>query len=207
MSASAPIRASSTRSTEIDLTERLDEQSLARSVALGDTVAFEAVFRRYHVELRDRAQLVLGSRALAEDAVQDLFLALWMSRERLRITTSLGAYLHRSVRNAALRRSARGAEKALSLDEMHAADQPLQQQLVATDPSPLEHAEHSLLVDDLARATASLPPRAREVFTLSRRNQLTTREIADRLTLSPKTVEMHLTRALAALRTVLGRGR
>jgi RNA polymerase sigma-70 factor (family 1) len=206
MSASVPIRTSSTRSTEIDLTERLDEQLLIRSMALGDAVAFEAVFRRYHIELRERAQLVLRSRALAEDAVQDVFLALWTSRERLRITTSLGAYLHRSVRNAALRRGARGAEKALSLDEMRASDQPLHQPLVASDPSPLEHAEHSLLVDDLARATAALPPRAREVFTLSRRDQLTNREIADRLTLSPKTVEMHLTRALAALRSMLGRG-
>jgi RNA polymerase sigma-70 factor (ECF subfamily) len=49
----------------------------------------------------------------------------------------------------------------------------------------------------------TLPPRAREVFTLSRNEQLTNREIAERLALSPKTVEMHLTRALVSLRSVL----
>jgi RNA polymerase sigma-70 factor (ECF subfamily) len=150
---------------------------------------------------------VVGSRVMAEDAVQDVFLALWTAREHLRIGMSLGAYLHRSVRNAAMRRSSRRVERALSLDELHEADRPPRQPLVAHGPSPLDHVEHSLLVDDLARAAAKLPSRAREVFTLSRRDQLTNREIATRLSISPKTVEMHLTRALATLREVLGNGR
>ena len=185
---------------------KLDEQFFAGRVRLGDAVVFEAVFRQYHRELRARAERVLGSRAMAEDVVQDVFLALWTARGRLRITASLGAYLHRSVRNAALRRSTRRSERAVSLDEMHEADRTFCQPLVAPGPSPLDHAEHSLLAGDLARAAAALPPRAREVFTLSRRDQLTNREIAERLTLSPKTVEMHLTRALAVLRAVLRGG-
>jgi len=198
-------RESSGRVTEIDLTERIDEQILARRVALGDAVAFEALFRRYHIELRKRAQRVLGSRALAEDVVQDVFLAVWTARERLRITTSVGAYLHRSVRNAALRRAASTSAAVLSLDELHEPGRSPARPLVATGPSPLEHAEHALLVDDLEHATAALPPRAREVFTLSRRDQLSNREIAQRLNLSTKTVEMHLTRALVALRSMLRR--
>jgi RNA polymerase sigma-70 factor (ECF subfamily) len=205
MPAPVPSRGSSGRVTEIDLTERIDEQILARRVALGDAVAFEALFRRYHIALRKRAQRMLGSRALAEDVVQDVFLALWTARERLGITTSLGAYLHRSVRNAALRRAAPRSAAVLSLEELHEPDQSPAPPLVATGPSPLEHAEHALLVDDLERATAALPPRAREVFTLSRLDQLSNREIAQRLNLSVKTVEMHLTRALAALRSVLPR--
>jgi RNA polymerase sigma-70 factor (ECF subfamily) len=205
MPAPVPSRGGSARVTEIDLTERIDEQILARRVALGDAVAFEAVFRRYHIELRKRARHLLGSRALAEDVVQDVFLALWTARERLRITTSLGAYLHRSVRNAALRRAAPRSAAVLSLDELHEPERSPTQSLVATGPSPLEHAEHALLVDELERATAALPPRAREVFTLSRRHQLSNHEIAQRLNLSTKTVEMHLTRALAALRWMLRR--
>jgi RNA polymerase sigma-70 factor (ECF subfamily) len=192
---------------EVDLTERRDEQLLAERVRLGDAVAFEAVFRLYHRELRESARRVVGSRVMAEDVVQDVFLALWTARERIRIGTSLGSYLHRSVRNAAIRRSTRRVERAVSLDELHDASRPPRQPFVALDPSPHDHAEHSLLVDDLARAAATLPPRAREVFTLSRRDHLTTREIATRLSLSPKTVEMHLTRALVALRAVLGKGR
>jgi RNA polymerase sigma-70 factor (ECF subfamily) len=205
MPASEPIHAAPADSADLDFIERRDEQLLAECVRLGDSAAFEAVFRQYHRKLRALAERTVGSRAMAEDVVQDVFLALWTSRERLSITTSLGAYLHRAVRNAALRRSNRRIEMALPLDEAHDADGPSLQPLVAMDPSPLDHAEHALLVDDLARAAAALPPRAREVFTLSRRDQLTNREIAERLTLSPKTVEMHLTRALAALRSVLGR--
>lgn len=205
MPAPVPGRGSSARVTEIDLTERIDEHILARRVALGDAVAFEALFRRYHIELLERAQRMLGSRALAEDVVQDVFLAIWTARERLRVTTSLGAYLHRSVRNAALRRSAPRNAAVLSLDELHEPDRSPGRPLVAPDPSPMEHAEHALLLDDLQRAAAALPPRAREVFTLSRYEQLSNREIAQRLNLSTKTVEMHLTRALAALRSMLRR--
>jgi RNA polymerase sigma-70 factor (ECF subfamily) len=205
MSASASTQAGRAHLADVDLTERRDEQLLAERMRLGDVVAFEAVFRRYHRELRESAQRVGCSPMLAEDVVQDVFLTLWSARERLRVTTSLGAYLRRSVRNATLRRFAHSAERSVSLDEMYEPHRPLRQPLIASDPSPLDHAEHALLVDDLERATAALPPRAREVFTLSRRDQLTNREIAERLTRSPKTVEMHLTRALAVLRSVLRR--
>lgn len=200
------LRSTTDDAVGIDLTVRRDEQILAERVRGGDPVAFEAIFRRYHRELRAIAEGVVGSRAAAEDVVQDVFLAVWTSRTRWRITTSLGAYLHRSVRNAALRRASRRGDRVVSINGAaespgHAAQRP--GPFVSPGPSPLDHAEHAAMAADVARAAAALPPRAREVFALSRNDQLTHREIAERLTLSPKTVEMHLTRALAALRSAL----
>ncbi len=203
MSASAPRHDEPDDRSHLDLTGKLDEQLLAERVRSGDAVAFEAVFRRYHRELRESARRVTGSLAMAEDVVQDVFLVFWRSRERLHIGRSLGAYLHRAVRNAAMRQCSRRAERAVSLDDVLDANRPLRQTLISPAPSPLDQVEHSFLVDDLEDATANLPPRAREVFTLSRREQLTNREIATRLSLSPKTVEMHLTRALSVLRGVV----
>jgi len=205
MAAPAPRHDEPDLSGEYDITGKLDEQLLAERLRSGDVVAFEAVFRQYYRELHDLARRIAGCQAAAEDVIQDVFLALWLARERLRVTTSLGAYLRRSVRNAALRRAAQRMDRTTPLDPPDDERRPAPLPLVAPDPSPLDHAEHASLVDDMARAAAALPPRARQVFTLSRHEQLTNREIAERLTLSPKTVEMHLTRALTALRAVLRR--
>ena len=192
--------------TGVDLTTRRDDQILVERVRSGDAVAFEAIFRRYHREMRTVAERLVGSRVAAEDVVQDVFLALWTARARWRVTTSLGAYLRRSVRNAALRRAASRGDRVIALAEAgELSGRPAKrgESFVAPDPSPLDHAEQAAMAADVARAAAGLPPRAREVFTLSRRDQLTNREIAERLALSNKTVEMHLTRALAALRSAL----
>jgi RNA polymerase sigma-70 factor (ECF subfamily) len=199
----------------IDFVARADEQALVRAVRSGDATAFETIFRCYHQELRAAAERLVESRATAEDVVQEVFLAVWAARARWHVTTSLGAYLHRSVRNVAMRRAAsvavRRHEPIVLADGVHGVARSgggaSWVALVEPGPSPLDRAEQGALMDDVARAAASLPPRAREVFTLSRAEQLSTREIAERLALSPKTVEMHLTRALAALRQVLARWR
>lgn len=200
----------SSHASAVDIVAHRDEQLLVDYVTRGDPVALEAIFRRYHLELRATAERVLGSREAAEDVIQDVFLAIWISRTRWRVTTSVGAYLRRSVRNAALRRATRRSDRMIELatpcDASDAASDgptPASAPLVAPDPSPLDLAERQAMAADVVRATATLPPRVREVFTLSRHAQLTNREIAERLTLSPKTVEMHLTRALAAMRSAL----
>jgi RNA polymerase sigma-70 factor (ECF subfamily) len=196
----------------VDLDARRDEQLLAEHVRAGDPVAFEAIFRRHHRPMLALAQRLLGSRSAAEDVVQEVFLSVWTSRERWHVTTSIGAYLLRSVRNAATRHgssaSARRLEPIVMADVAPPADRqraatPRWTPLVQPGPSPLERAEQAAITEHVARAVETLPPRAREVFTLSRNEQLTNREIAERLALSPKTVEMHLTRALVSLRSVL----
>ena len=59
------------------------------------------------------------------------------------------------------------------------------------------------LRSSLSRAIDALPPQRREVFTLSYLNQLTNREIGERLGISLSTVENHMYLALKQLRTVL----
>ena len=56
------------------------------------------------------------------------------------------------------------------------------------------------LAEAVERAVAELPPRCREVFTLTRDQHLSYAEVAGVLHISPKTVEIHMGRALALLR-------
>lgn len=181
-----------------DLTRHLDEQLLVERVRAGDPLAFEVIFRRYHAELTAVAAWVLGSSTRAEDVVQDVFLAVWTAREHWQISTSVRAYLRRAARNMALRHASRAAER-----DHHE----IRPELAAPSTSPDERLDAAAMAEAAARAAASLPPRAREVYGLSRGDGLSTREIAERLDISPKTVELHLTRALGAIRTALARWR
>jgi RNA polymerase sigma-70 factor, ECF subfamily len=187
---------------EVDLTSWRDEQLLVERVRAGDPLAFEAIFRRFHPELLTFAASIVGSRAAAEDVVQDVFLAIWALRQRWRITTSVRPYLFRAVHNTAVRNSSSAVVRrtdSLDATTSSAIAPPL------IDPAPSAHdqAEANEMAEKAERIVASLPPRAREVYALSRREGLSTREIAERLGISPKTVELHMTRALSTLRSGL----
>lgn len=191
-------------------TERLaalrDEQLLVERVRAGDPLAFEMIFRRYYAAMRDLAESIVGSRSSAEDVVQDVFLAVWASRERLYIRSSLDAYLKQASRNTALRHATRPAAQSGSLDELISrSEDGASASLADTTPSPEAVMQAEATAAELARIAGTLPPRVSEVYRLSRVDGLSNRGIAQRLGISVKTVELHITRALSAFRAGLAK--
>lgn len=174
----------------IDLASRRDEQLVIARVRDGDALALETVFVAFHAELVELAAQVTGARTTAEDAVQEVFLAIWTGRSRWTVTSSLRGYLRRAVHNA--------ARRSLGARERHAAGAPLC--LIDASAGPDAHAERAELGAAIHSATSALPPRARDVLALSREHELSNREIAAALGISVKTVEAHITRAFALLR-------
>lgn len=170
--------------------------SLATRLRGGDRDAFEEVFRQHYGRLADYAVRLVGSRDAAEDVVQEVFVTLWIQRERVSTPDNLLAYLYRSVRNRGLnlirherlvtdfrtRRAAEGAPEGPPADR---------------------RTEDSEILEAVRQAVASLPPRSREVFQLSRDQGLTYPEIARTLGISVKTVETLMGRALKAVRARL----
>lgn len=186
--------------TELDLTARHDEQIAVERVRAGDALALEVIFTAYRVDLLAAAERVTRSPALAEEVVQDVFLAIWTGRARWHITTSLGAYLHRAVHNVA-GRAAGSHTRGLALgEEIDLAADRTPALFRDQSPAPDERAEYAALAEAVTEATREMSVRAREVFTLSRDGELSNREIAATLGLSTKTVESHMTRALDVLR-------
>jgi RNA polymerase sigma-70 factor (ECF subfamily) len=160
-------------------------------MAAGDEAAFEALFRAWYPRLADHAWRLLAERDAAEDTVQEVFVALWRGRQRLPEATALAGYLHRAVRNRALNQlRARKGEVA----------DPDGQMLPAVEPDGPRRLEEQQLDAQLAAALATLPPRTREVFLLSRNQGLTYADIAGTLGISVKTVETLMGRAIRALR-------
>jgi len=184
----------------LDFTARRDEQLAVHRVREGDALALEMIFTAFHEELLAHARQVVQSPAVAEEVVQDVFLAIWTTRERWSIRTSLHAYLWRAVHNVATRAGAsrtRGPARGIVLED---AERAVPARFADAAVAPDVLAERSALADAVVKAERTMPPRAREVFALRHQHDLSNREIASTLGISQKTVETHMTRALATLR-------
>lgn len=162
---------------------------------VGDRDAFEQLVRSVYPRLADYALSLLADADAAEDAVQDVLVAVWDGRARLPDGSRLVGYLYRSVRNRALNqiRSKRTAARWLAR--------------VEPDPTVPAVAERALEDRELERAyraaLAEVSPRGREVFLLSRDQGLSYLEIAESLGISVKTVETLMGRVLKTLRAKL----
>jgi RNA polymerase sigma-70 factor (ECF subfamily) len=169
----------------------MDDRAILDDLRAGSEAAFDAIFRAYYAQLVVVAQSLLGVRAAAEDAAQDVMLELWRRRENIVLETSLRAYLIRSVRNRALNqiRHDRVVHRAGPHYEGPA-------------PAPLaDRAQAETELDQaVQQAVRELPERCREAFELSRGQGLSYAEIAQVLGVSVKTVEAHMGKALRLLR-------
>jgi len=168
---------------------------LVAAIRGGDVVAFEDLFRSLYPPLLRYVAHRTGSREIAEELVQDVFVGIWRRRDTLDPNRPIRAYVFRCARNAITN---------------HGKRQHLDRRLRAwlrAGPRRAAVSHDRAATDELAAAVApavrNLPPRCREVFTLSRDGQLSYAEIALTLGLSIKTVENHMGRALKLLREAL----
>lgn len=173
----------------------LNEIPILEAMRNGDQAAFDSLFRAYYAPLcYYAASLNDGDRDEAEDLVQQAFIKLWEQRETLQITFSVKAYLYRTVHNASLNRLR--ATKVRDKYKQYNAQQLEMNYHPAPEPEPA-------LRDRLQKALADLPTQCRQVFELSRFEELKYREIAEHLNISVKTVETHMGKALKILKSHL----
>lgn len=178
--------------------------TLVARVREGDERAFAEIFAAYYARLVAFARASLQTRDVAEEMVQDVFVQIWARRETLTVERSLTAYLFRAVRNRIS-----NERRALRLETAH-RDR-IVRNLGGGEAAAAGCADDRLgeaeLEQALAEALARLPERPRQVFLLNRRENLSYAEVADVLGIAVKTVEMHMARALAALRESLAEWR
>ena len=160
----------------------------------GEHEAFTELYNRYWKRLFAVAANQLDHPAEAEELVQDLFLDLWNRRQDLMITSSLSSYLSVSVNYKVINRMARRHRERIYLNGL-ATD--------AMDHSVEERLSFAELKERLEHVLSELPEKCKLVFTLSRTEGLTRRQISRELGIAEKTVESHLTRALRQLRSSL----
>ena len=147
------------------------------------------------------ASRILRDDPAAEAVADDVMFALWQHRQELDRGTQLKAYLLRAVKNRCINelRSVqwRMAQASDRIDSASEAD--LLSSLFADEGQPLGTLLCGELEQHLAQAIDSLQPQCRAVFTMSRYQQKSYKEIADELGISVNTVKYHMKNALALL--------
>ena len=175
-------------------TYQSDNDFLLSAVQRGDQKAFDTLFRRYYpmlcayghrfVELED-----------AEEIVEDSLLWIWENRETLVIESSLNSDLFKMVYRRAL-------NKLAHIDATQRADtrfyEEMQEMLQDTDYYQIEE-----LAKRIEDAVAALPESYREAFVMHRFRDMSYKEIAETLGVSPKTIDYRIQQALKQLRVDL----
>jgi len=172
----------------------MTDRELLERLRHDDTTAFDEIFRTWYAPLVRMADGMVRDRAVAEELVQEVLFELWRRRDRLAAEGSAQAYLFQSTRNRALNhlRHGRVTDRVAPLVADEAAP--------TRPPTPDARAVEAELDDALQRAVATLPPRCREVFELSRVHGLKYAEIAQMLGVTVKAVEAQMGKAMRTLR-------
>jgi RNA polymerase sigma-70 factor (ECF subfamily) len=174
----------------------LSDQQLSDLLRNGDKAAYTEVYERYFDPLYVHAVRKLGNVDDAKDLVQELFATLWHKHIELE-TASLAAYLFTSVRNRVLDIYSRQkvANKYIAS---------FQDYLSSSHDSTEHLVREKQLTALIEKEIQALPDKMREIFELSRKANLSHREIAERLQISEQTVAKQVTNALKTLRVKLG---
>lgn len=198
--------------------DREDDAELVRAVAAGSEDALAALYDRHAPGVHATATRLTDDRQIAEEVVQETFLALWNRAELFNSASgSLAAWLHTIARNRTidrLRASGRRPRLAVlgsreeagsdveALERAAAAGRVIGGADLGPDPeAALERVEVHAVI---RRAVTAMPEQERVVILLAYRDGLSQSEIADRLGWPIGTVKTRTRRALARLRGELG---
>jgi len=175
----------------------LSDFYIQKKIQDGDIREFERLFLKYYGPLCQYADKILKDMDSAEDIVQEFFYNFWKNRETFKPRLSLNAYLYHSIRNNALHQ----------LGHMAIREKYARQILNEIgDQVPAESQENVEMNDlfKVIRVTlGQMPERCAHVFRLNRFEGKKYREIAEILSVSVKTVEADMGKALHLFRKSL----
>ena len=175
-------------------TAKPSDSSLFAQAKRGNRLAFNTIIERHWKNLYRVGYRVLQDDDATQDLIQDIFLRIWEKREGLEIN-QVKAYMERATHYEALKR--------LKTATLTASDE----EVLASLPSLYQNADDLMSYSDKRNEILSivekLPKRQKEIFYMSRFEDLSNEEIANLLSLSKSTVEKQITNALKVLRVAL----
>jgi RNA polymerase sigma-70 factor (ECF subfamily) len=160
-------------------------------------MAFAEIYTRYKWLLHTHAHKWMHDREEAMDIIHELFSNLWEKRESINFNATLSGYLYTAVRNRILNRVAHKKVESTYISSLQTF---LDKGESLTDHLVRENELRAIIEKEIA----ALPAKMREVFELSRKANLSHKDIAQQLDISEQTVRKHVQNALRALRVRLG---
>lgn len=167
--------------------------ALLKRLKEGDEAAFESIYWKYNSHVFNFINSLLYDRILSEDITQSVFMKIWEKHESIDLDKGFDAYLFTIARNMVYKET---ENRLLSESAFYALSQQQTNEDVLTEEK-IDADSLRLYIDKLIE---QLPLSRKEIFKLSRRDHLSNKEIAIRLSISEKTVETQLYRSLRFLK-------
>lgn len=162
----------------------------------GEEQAYIFLLDHYNRRLFAYAMTFVNDHALAEDIVQNVFLKTWQFRKKLNCKYSIQSFLYKSVYNEFI--------DLYRKDKSTTALEVKYYEAMSEIVEKMDEKKFTEIIEVVTREIEKLPPRCRQVFTMSKREGLTNKEISEYMEISIKTVEAQITKGFNMLRKELG---
>ncbi len=174
--------------------EKKLETAYLQKLAKGDHRSYEILFMYYHSRVYHFLCGFIKNADDAYDMTQDIFYKIWMNRQSMGKVESLKAYLFGMARHMIYNYYEHNLvkEKYAVYQMQQTNEYDLEEEFFAKELSQL-----------IEKAIAQMPEQRRRIFTMSRKEGLTSTEIADRLNINKRTVENQISNALKDLQKVI----
>lgn len=174
----------------------LSDEALLQEFQAGNMQAFEQIYNRYRGLLYIHAYKMLRDEDEAKDVVQETFAKLYTKTDMICIKLNLSAYLYRSVRNRILDII---AHKRIKTEYLVSLEEFLEQGVYTTD----QFIREKELAFQIEKEVSMLPEKMRLIFEMSRKANLSHKEIAAQLDISDKTVKKQINNAIKLIKVKL----
>jgi RNA polymerase sigma-70 factor (ECF subfamily) len=176
-------------------TAKTDKQTLFL-LKQGDEMAFETIYWKYSAWVYNFFQSLLSDKSQAEDLTQAVFLKIWERHADIKLDENFEAYVFTIARNLISKET----ESRLLTERLLAFIQDRQEDM---DRTTEENIETNSLREYINSLVEQLPAARKRIYQMSRNQYLSNKEIADKLSISEKTVETQLYRSLCFLKRKL----
>jgi RNA polymerase sigma-70 factor (family 1) len=171
------------------------EQNNIKALCKGSQRAFEVLFLYYQPKLVYFLTGFIKDSEIARDIAQDIFLSIWNNKERLSEVKSFKAYVFKMGKNSICN----------YYDHSLVNEKFIAEQLIR--PVDFESTEEFIFAQQLQSlidiAVNQMPTQRKTIYVMSRIDGLSNAEIAEKLQITKRTVENHLTAALADIRKTI----
>lgn len=171
------------------------DKELFLRIAEGDETAFATLFNLYSTPLALIALRMLHSEPAKQEVMQEVFIKLWLNRDRLEEVQHPGAWLRKITIHECLQYLRKTSVYNNKLADLQPEDTSFNQALHTISVKEIQHA--------VARALQEMPPQRRTIYELSRGKGMATKEIAAHLGLSDGYVRNAISAALQTIRSFL----
>jgi RNA polymerase sigma-70 factor (ECF subfamily) len=170
-----------------------DEQKTILALKKGKSWAFKSIFNEYHLKLYHFTKKMGLSHEDAEGVVQDVFITIWEKRTYIKEELHFKSYLYTITKRLTIKRIRR-----LVLENQFQVDTKISTKNITHQTE--DYIIFSDLMEHASDSIDKLPAERKQIFMLSKQQELSNQEISEKLNISKRTVENQLYRANKTLR-------